>query len=58
LPTPANLREGRYKLMMDYALVYKEQRLSELARRFIEFIFSDTGKAVLIKYRLIPVNIS
>ena len=57
-PTPANLREGRYKLMMDYALIYKEKRLSELARRFIEFIFSDTGKALLIKYGLIPVNLS
>ena len=57
-PSPANLREGRYKLMVDYALVYKENRLSELARRFIEFIFSDAGKAVLIKYGLIPVSIT
>jgi phosphate transport system substrate-binding protein len=57
-PTPANLREGRYKLLVDYALVYKENRLSELARRFIEFIFSDAGKAVLIKYGQIPVDIS
>ena len=44
--------------MVDYALVYKENRLSELARRFIDFIFSDAGKAVLIKYGLIPVNLS
>ncbi len=29
-PTPANLREGRYELMVDYALVYKEKRLSEI----------------------------
>ncbi|MCX5889069.1 MAG: substrate-binding domain-containing protein [Deltaproteobacteria bacterium] len=57
-PTPANLREGRYKLLVDYALVYKEKRLSKLARRFIEFIFSDAGKAVLSKYGLIPVNLS
>jgi phosphate transport system substrate-binding protein len=54
LPTTANVQAGRYKLVVDYALVYKEKRLNKLAQKFVDFILSNQGQAILLKYGLIP----
>ena len=55
-PTPANLQAGRYKLVCDCALVFKEKRLNDPARKFLDFIFSEAGKAILVKNGLIPTT--
>ncbi len=56
MPTPANLEAGKYQLVCDYALVFKENRLNEPARKFLDFIFSEAGKAILVKNGLIPTT--
>jgi phosphate transport system substrate-binding protein len=56
MPTPENLESGRYTLAEDYALVYKEKRLNELARVFIDFIFSEEGKNIMKKRGVIPAD--
>lgn len=56
MPTPANLQAGKYKLVCDYALVFKEKRLNETARKFLDFIFSEAGKAIMVKNGLIPTT--
>lgn len=56
MPTPENVLAGKYKMTCDYALVYKEKRLSELGKKFIDFIFSDSGKQIMKKHGLIPTE--
>jgi phosphate transport system substrate-binding protein len=55
-PTAENLMAGKYELGCEYALVYVENGLNELAKKFIDFIYSDAGKQVLKRYGLIPVG--
>lgn len=55
-PGPENVLKGRYRLVTDFAFVYKRSRLTDLARKFIDFVFSDSGKAILKEYGLIPVD--
>ena len=56
MPTPENVESGRYTLSEYYALVYKEKRLNELARAFIDFIFSEEGKNIMKKRGVIPAD--
>jgi len=55
-PTLANISTGKYKLVGDFALVYKQNNLSNLARQFIDFIFSDAAKSVMNRHGVIPAN--
>ena len=48
-PDAENLASGKYKLAQTFALVFKEERVNDPARKFIEFIFSDSGRRVLKK---------
>jgi phosphate transport system substrate-binding protein len=56
LPTPQNLLADKYKLVCDYALIYKENRLNELGKKFVDYIFSDSSKQIMKKYGLIPME--
>ena len=55
-PTLANISTGKYELVGDFALVYKQNKLSNLARQFIDFIFSDAAKSVMNRHGVIPAN--
>lgn len=55
-PTAENLISGRYPLVIEYALVYREARLEGLAREFVDFVFSPPGREVLVSQGLIPAG--
>ncbi|MFZ5451401.1 MAG: PstS family phosphate ABC transporter substrate-binding protein [Thermodesulfobacteriota bacterium] len=46
-PTPENALTKKYKLLEEYALVFKENRLTSLARMFLDFLFSPQGQRVI-----------
>jgi phosphate transport system substrate-binding protein len=55
-PTPGNARSHKYQLIDDYALVFKENRLNDLAISFIDFIFAKTAQQLMEQYGVIPVD--
>jgi phosphate transport system substrate-binding protein len=55
-PTLENVRSNKYKLLEEYALVFKEKRLNYLAKTFLDFLFSQEGKAVMEQLGVIPVS--
>jgi phosphate transport system substrate-binding protein len=54
-PTPENARTGRYKLLEDYALVFKKPRMNNLAESFLDFLFSPEGRIILEKSGALPL---
>jgi phosphate transport system substrate-binding protein len=54
-PTRSNILAGTYRLVEDYAFVYKE-KLTPGPGRFVEFVFSKEGKNILEKNGLITVE--
>lgn len=54
-PNYDNLINGRYKMSADYALCYKVGGLPELDARFIDFIYSDEGRAIIKNADAVPV---
>ena len=55
-PTPENARSKKYKLLEEYALVFKEDRLDDLAKKFIDFLFSQEGKTVIESFGAVPLS--
>ncbi len=55
-PTPENMISGKYKATGEYALVFKNNRLDSLAKRFLDFIFSEKGRDVIMKAGVVPVR--
>jgi phosphate transport system substrate-binding protein len=55
-PTPENARSRKYKLLGPYALVYKEERLNNLAKLFLDFIFSRECQQLMEQFGVIPVD--
>ena len=55
-PNQENVYDGQYVLSGEYALVYKKRNLDQLARKFLDFIFSKKGSRILVDNGLIPVN--
>ncbi len=55
-PTAENILSGRYPLSGDYAMVFKEEQLSSLARKFIDFLFSEEAVRVFNAEGVIPVS--
>jgi phosphate transport system substrate-binding protein len=55
-PTPENARSHKYQLICDYALVYKEKRLNDLARSFLDFIFSKNCQQLMKQHGVVSVN--
>jgi phosphate transport system substrate-binding protein len=54
-PTRVNVLAGTYRLVEDFAFVYKNE-LRPGAGRFVEFVFSEEGKKILEKNGLIAVD--
>ncbi len=46
-PTKENMLSGEYKLLGNYAFVYREESLNEIAEKFMDFVFSDAGTHVI-----------
>lgn len=55
-PTAENILNGRYPLVSDYALVFKDDRLNPLARRFLHFLSSEEAARILENEGVIPVT--
>ena len=53
-PTLDNVRNGTYPLVKNLAFVYKEDRLSPDARRFIDFVRSKEGARILLRTNYLP----
>jgi phosphate transport system substrate-binding protein len=54
--TRENILAGKYKLISDYAFVYKERELSGLAKEFVGFVFSEKGRMILSNAGMVPVD--
>jgi phosphate transport system substrate-binding protein len=55
-PSPENVQSQQYRLIEEYALVFKEKRLPAPAREFLDFLFSQEGQAVIRQLGAIPVT--
>lgn len=55
-PTSKNVIDGKYKISRPFLLVYKEDKVSEDGRKFIDFIISNTGQDVVEKSGLIKIK--
>ena len=55
-PTSENISSGKYPLICEYAFVYQDKRLTETARKFLDFVFSEKGARILELNGLIPVK--
>lgn len=56
MPSKDNVLSGKYPFVGDYAIIYKETRLTDLARSFLNYLFSDEGKRELVRNGLVPVG--
>lgn len=54
--TAANAKNGKYKLARPFLLVYKEDKLSENGKKFIEYISSEDGQKVVEEEGLITIR--
>lgn len=46
-PTRPDMASGKYPALLEFSLVFKEERLNEIARRFIAYIASPAGQQIL-----------
>lgn len=51
-----NIKSGKYKIQRPFLLVYKDGNLSQEGHKFIDFILSDKGQAIVEEDKLITVN--
>lgn len=56
VPTKESISTGRYPVLIEYALVYREGALPPEAREFVDFLYSRQGKYVLSEHGLAPVE--
>lgn len=54
-PTKENILAGRYSLVVEYSLVYREGDLPPEARDFVNFLYSEAGGGTLSGHGLVPV---
>jgi len=55
-PTKENVVAERYRVLTEYALVYRKGALPPEAREFIDFLFSVEGRKSLSGHGMIPVG--
>ena len=55
-PSPDNIANGRYPLIMEFGLIHKNTGLSPAGKAFIEFIRSADGVKILHSYGVVPKN--
>ena len=46
-PTSENIRSGRYRAAGEYALIYKNSRLTKTAEAFLDFVFSTPAQQIM-----------
>jgi phosphate transport system substrate-binding protein len=56
MPTPDNLSSGSYPMKLSLGFVYKKDQLSELSSKFLSFVFSNEGRAIIKHLGLFPVE--
>lgn len=54
--TDENIKAGNYPIARPFLLVYKEDKISENSKKFIDFILSDEGQAIVEEEGLISVK--
>ena len=54
-PTVENLGSGKYPLSIDYAFIYRPERLDRTARDFLAFVGSEAGRAIILRAGLAPL---
>ena len=54
--TAENAKDGKYKLSRPFLVVYKEDKLSENGKKFIEYISSEAGQKVVEEEGLITIK--
>lgn len=52
-PSAENVRSGKYKLVVPFAFVYRDD-LTGLAKRFVDFFDSDEGRHIIKSYGVVP----
>lgn len=55
-PTKENVSAARYPVLIEYALVYREDALPPEARDFVDFLFSRAGRNLLSDHGLSPLE--
>jgi phosphate transport system substrate-binding protein len=55
-PTPENLAAGRYRIVVEHVLVYRDKKLSDEARRLLAFVGTDAAAQVLRGLNLQPLR--
>jgi phosphate transport system substrate-binding protein len=55
-PTRENVLSGKYPLFEDFSFVYKKSSIEPLAKRFVDFVFSQEGKRVIESKGLIAID--
>jgi len=56
MPTPDNLSSGSYPMKLSLGFVYKKDQLSGLSSKFLSFVFSNEGRAIIKHLGLFPVE--
>lgn len=54
--TPDTLASGRYRIVIEHVLVYRDKKLGDEARRFLGFVASSAGAQVLRGLNLLPLR--
>ncbi|WP_105902017.1 phosphate ABC transporter substrate-binding protein [Vibrio gangliei] len=55
-PTSDNIANGKYKLARPFLLVYKKGNLQEPAQRFLDYVLSKEGQALIESYGYTATN--
>ena len=54
-PSLKNIQSHRYPLMATYGLIFKNGGPDERAKKFIDFIASETGRKIILNHGLSPI---
>ncbi|EPZ55513.1 PBP superfamily domain protein [[Clostridium] sordellii ATCC 9714] len=55
-PTAENAKSGDYKLSRPFLLVYKEDKLGESGKKFVDYILSEDGQKIVKEDGLITIK--
>jgi phosphate transport system substrate-binding protein len=55
VPSPDNIRNGQYRLTVPFGIVYKGKP-EGLSKRFIDFLFSEKAKEIIMEYGTLPLS--
>lgn len=55
-PSEETVKDGSYKIARPFNICYKEDSLSDVAKDFIDFIFSKKGQEIVLANNVVPVD--